>query len=301
MSLRDRLTEILPGLLPPREENAIKGKELIARVRAVLGDAYSDHSLRSQFSFMALDPDSCLARVPNGQGYYLRGGEEDAPSLQHIFGSDADSRESEDYLNKAMALAVRLFDTAGLGVFVYPVDGEESWEHPDLVAVQWPAGSRDDSGAYIPEPSDTPAEVAYRAVCVGFSESAESCRRAFYRALACGSWAEQTELLLMPGCDNVEELADLAALHGVGLRCIGLDDDALESLPRADELFRMEELSTRELLSHIPQHTVAHPRRRRFSARAAAALPDTAVVLEWARGCMGRGRVEPYEMRVAVQ
>ena len=258
MSLRERLTEILPTLLPEREENAIKGKELIARVRAVLGDAYSDHSLRSQFSFMALDPESCLARVPNGQGYYLRGDDDAAPSLQHIFGSDA--REGEDSLNKAMALAVRLFDTAGLGVFVYPVDGEESWEHPDLVAVQWPAGCRDDAGAYIPTPTEQALQVAYRAVCVGFGESAECCRRAFYRALACGSWAEQTELLLMPGCDNVEELADLAAQHGVGLRCIGLDADALENLPRADELFRMDELSTRELLSHSPQHTVAHRR-----------------------------------------
>ncbi len=298
MSLRERLTEILPTLLPEREENAIKGKELISRVRAVLGDAYSDHSLRSQFSFMALDPESCLARVPNGQGYYLRGDEDATPSLQHIFGSGA--REGEDALNKAMALAVRLFDTAGLGVFVYPVDGEESWEHPDLVAVQWPAGCRDDSGAYVPTPTEQALQVAYRAVCVGFGESAESCRRAFYRALACGSWAEQTELLLMPGCDNVEELADLASLYGVGLRCIGLDDDALESLPRADELFRMDELSARELLSHIPQHTVAHPRRRDFSQRSAAALPDTAVVLEWAQGCLNRGRVEPYEMRVAV-
>ena len=54
MSLRDKLVEILPDLLPAREEEAIKGKELIARVRAVLGDAYSDHSLRSQFSFIAL-------------------------------------------------------------------------------------------------------------------------------------------------------------------------------------------------------------------------------------------------------
>ncbi len=298
MSLRERLTEILPTLLPEREENAIKGKELIARVRAVLGDAYSDHSLRSQFSFMALDPESCLARVPNGQGYYLRGDDDAVPSLQHIFGSDA--REGEDSLNKAMALAVRLFDTAGLGVFVYPVDGEESWEHPDLVAVQWPAGCRDDTGAYIPTPTEQAFQVAYRAVCVGFGESAECCRRAFYRALACGSWAEQTELLLMPGCDNVEELADLAAQYGVGLRCIGLDADALENLPRADELFRMDELSTRELLSHIPQHTVAHPRRRDFSKRAAGALPDTAVVLHWAEGCLARGRVEPYEMRVAV-
>ena len=45
MSLRDKLVEILPNLLPTREEEAIKGKELIARVRAVLGDAYKGNKM----------------------------------------------------------------------------------------------------------------------------------------------------------------------------------------------------------------------------------------------------------------
>ena len=63
MGLREKLDEILPAILPGNAESAIKGKELIARVREVLGDEYSDHSLRSQFSFMVLDADSCLARV----------------------------------------------------------------------------------------------------------------------------------------------------------------------------------------------------------------------------------------------
>ena len=71
MSLRDKLVDILPQLLPTREEDAIKGTELIARVRAVLGNDYSDRSLRSQFSFIALEPDSFLARVENGQGYFF--------------------------------------------------------------------------------------------------------------------------------------------------------------------------------------------------------------------------------------
>ncbi|MBQ5664616.1 MAG: hypothetical protein IIV41_01980 [Akkermansia sp.] len=173
MGLREKLNEILPTLLPERAEDAIKGKELIARVRAVLGDAYSDHSLRSQFSFIALDPDSCLARVENGQGYYLRS-EGDSPSLQNVFGGNA---EGETMLHKAMALAVRLYDTAGQGVFVYPVDDEESWGHPDLVAVQWPAGAWDDEGAYImEEPGDT---LSFRAICVGFVDDEESCRQAF--------------------------------------------------------------------------------------------------------------------------
>lgn len=300
MSLREKLNEILPTLLPEREADAIKGKELIARVRAVLGDAYSDHSLRSQFSFIALDPESCLARVPNGQGYYLRP-TDDNTSLQQMFdGSSEASPEGEDYLNKIVALMVRLFDTAGMGVFVYPVDGEESWEHPDIVAVQWPAGRRSDDGAYIPESTNNTPTAAYRSICLGMGGTAEECRRAFFRTLACGRWAEQSELLLISGCENADELADLAITYGVGIRCLDLDEDDLEALPRADELFRMNETAARQLLGNIPQHTLAHPRPNMFSARAAQNLPDTAVVRQWAQDCLNRGRIEPYEMRVAV-
>ncbi len=294
MGLRDKLNEILPGLLPDKAEEAIKGKELIARVRAVLGEAYSDHSLRSQFSFMTLDPDSCLARVENGQGYYLRS-EGDSPSLQNIFGGNA---ESETMLHKAMALAVRLYDTAGQGVFVYPVDGVESWGHPDLVAVQWPAGAWDDDGAYIME--EARDELSFRAICVGFADDEESCRQAFFRALACGQWAQESELLLFPGAANEDELTDLATRYGVGIRCLDADADALEALPRADEIFRLSTDDARTLLASLPQTTLARPRHRALSERAAAAMPDTAAVLQWAHGCTTRGRVESYEHRVAV-
>lgn len=294
MGLREKLDNILPTILPDKAENAIKGKELIARVRAVLGDAYSDHSLRSQFSFMVLDAASCLARVENGQGYYLRS-EGDAPSLQNVFGGSA---EGDTMLHRAMALAVRLYDTAGQGVFVYPVNDEESWGHPDLVAVQWPAGAWDAEGAYIME--GDAKELAFRAICVGFADDEESCRQAFFRALACGQWAQESELLLLPGAANEDELTDLAARYGVGIRCLDADAPALEAMPRADEIFRLSTDEARTLLASLPQSTLARPRHRQLAEKAAAAMPDTAVVLQWARGCADRGRVEAYEHRVAV-
>ena len=294
MGLREKLDKILPAILPEKAESAIKGKELIARVRAVLGDAYSDLSLRSQFSFMVLDAASCLARVENGQGYYLRN-DDDAPSLQNVFGG---SSEGDTMLHRAMALAVRLYDTAGQGVFVYPVDGEESWGHPDLVVVQWPAGSWDAEGAYIMAAGEE--ELSFRAICVGFADDEESCRQAFFRTLACGQWAQECELLLRPGAANEEELTSLAARYGVGIRCLDADEEALDAMPRADEIFRLSTDDARTLLASLPQTTLARPRHRDFSEQAAAAMPDTAVVLQWARGCAARGRVEAYEHRVAV-
>lgn len=300
MSLRDKLVEILPDLLPAREEEAIKGKELIARVRAVLGDAYSDHSLRSQFSFIALEPDSCLARVANGQGYYLRT-EETASSLHNMFESEAEaSREGRDPLHKALALAVRLYDTAGMGVFVYPLETEESWEHADLVAVQWPAATTDETGALVFEPTDAPTPTL-RAVCVCIEPDAESCRRAFFRTLACALCTQEAELLLIGDePDMPDELTRLASLYGVGIRAISADVAGEDALPRADEIFRAEAADARGLLSELPQLTLAHPRHRTAPQLSANHLPATAAAMHWAQSCIAKGRVEAYEMRVAV-
>lgn len=300
MSLRDKLVEILPDLLPAREEDAIKGKELIARVRAVLGDAYSDHSLRSQFSFIALEPDSCLARVANGQGYYLRT-EEAAPSLHNMFESEAEaSRDGLAPLHKALALAVRLYDTAGMGVFVYPLEDEESWEHPDLVAVQWPAAATDETGALVFESADSPTPYL-RAVCVCIEPDAENCRRAFFRTLACSLCTQEAELLLIGDePDMPDELTRLAALYGVGIRAISAEVAVEDALPRADEIFRADAADARGLLSELPQLTLAHPRHREHTLLPELHLPATAAAMHWAQSCIAKGRVEPYEMRVAV-
>ncbi len=306
MSLRERLHEILPGLLPEREEDAIKGTELIARVRGVLGDTYSDRSLRSQFSLLALEPDSCLARIENGQGYYLRPGEgKGGNSLHSLFENEAEAnREGNDPLHKALALAVRLYDTTGLGVFLYPVEDEESWGHPDLVAVQWPTGHRDAGGAYIIDHGADAAAATgatFRAVCVGFADSAESCRQAFFRALACGQWAQESELLLLPGPDSAEvetELAGLAARYGVGVQLLPLGADELEALPRADHIFRAEAAEAAQLLEGTRRRILALPRPH--APLPLTCMPDTAVVTSWVEHCLAAGRVEAYEQRVAV-
>ncbi len=305
MSLRERLHEILPSLLPTREEDAIKGTELIARVRGVLGDTYSDRSLRSQFSLLALEPDSCLARIANGQGYYLRPAEGTAGnSLHSLFENEADaSREGSDPLHKALALAVRLYDTMGLGVFLYPVEDDESWGHPDLVAVQWPAGHWLADGTYIMDAAtaEAPREATFRAVCVGFADSAESCRMSFFRALACGQWSQEVELLLLPGPDSAEveaELAGLAARYGVGVQLLPIGADTLELLPRADLIFRADAEDARALLVGTPRRVLALPRHR--APLPLAAMPDTDVVRAWVERCLSAGRVESYEQRVAV-
>lgn len=298
MNLRDKLREILPDILPRREQDAIKGKELIARVREVLGDTYSDGSLRTQFSLLSLEDDTCLARIPNGQGYYLRRDGDPLPSLHDVIAGQEAPAASP--LHRAIALAVRLYDTVGLSVFAYPVEEVESWSHPDLVAIQWPSGQWGEDDAYTMEPEQERAAV-YRAICVGVAETAESCRQAFYRTLACGQWAQEAELLLIgsPGDEARVELTALATLYGVGIRCLS-DAEELETLPGAEAIFRAGLAEARALLSDIPQELLAQPRHCMQPRRSPQDLPDVLAVQEWAEQCISRGRVEPYERRVSI-
>lgn len=299
MNLKEKLQEILPSLLPAAESESIKGKELIARVRAVIGDSYSDQTLRSHFSFMALEPDSCLARVPNGQGYYLKTGR--AASLHSIFENSAESvREGRSPRHKALALAVRLFDTAGRGVFVYPLEKEDSWIHPDLVAVAWPPGEIQKDGAYVireeKENSSQGKNVSFRSVCVALCRHEDDALKAFYRTLSSGLWAEERELVLI-GEAPEDHLQQLSARFGVGILHWRMDLDDMETIPGADILFRAEPDDIRRLLETLPQTTLAYPRPCPVCADI---RPEWEIVRHWAMGCLSRGRVESYEMRVAV-
>lgn len=300
MNLRDKLREILPTLLPRSEQEAIKGKELISRVRHVLGDAYSDASLLTQFSMLALEENTCLARISNGQGYYLRRAEDPPPTLHDIFAGHAEADDAERLLHCAIALAVRFYDTAGMSVFAYPVE-EESWGHPDLVAVQWPAGKWDAQGAYAMETQPGEQHTAtLRAVCVGVASSAESCRQAFYRTLACGQWAQEAELLLIGSAgEATEELSRLSTLYGVGVLALA-SPELLEELPQADLMFRAEKEDACELLRSMPQTRIAHPRHRLSPALSPDEMPDVQPVHVWVQQRLARGRVEPYERRVAI-
>ncbi len=296
MKLRDRLNEVLPQILPQNESEAIKGKELIARLREVLGGSWSDQTLRSQFSFLVLDEQSCLARVENGQGYYLRGAEEQGSSLHQVFSQEQEAQQPE---RKALALAVRLYDSTGAGVFVFPQEELESWEHPDFVVVDWPAGQWVE-GAYVFEDDALPS---YRAICVAVVESREDLRRAFFRTLACGGWAQQCELLLLSEDDlpDDEEWRQLTARYGVGLRSLLLGGADFDKLPPADVIFKAQPHELRPLWEALPQQQWASARVKGLDAISHESRPDVAAVRGWAEGCVVRGRVESYELRVAVE
>ena len=72
MNLREQLKEILPRVLPKSPAESIKGTKLIEMVKRRLSQEYSDATLRYHFSVMSCDPTAPIAKVEQGQGYFLR-------------------------------------------------------------------------------------------------------------------------------------------------------------------------------------------------------------------------------------
>ncbi len=306
MSLRQKLREILPDILPDSPGRAIKGTELIRRVRSILGGDYSDRSYRSQFSLMMLDPESCLARVENGQGYYLRSpneaGKRRTRSLHDLFVREKGEDEGNSFFRQLLALGARFQGACGKGVFVFPDEEEEAWNHPDLVSVTWPSGYWD-SGAYCFLPSKGQESAPfYRSVCLASISGFVGAKRALFRALATSLWADEAELMLfgnelLPGDEG--ELVQLGAMYGVGILLIPLTNKQFDQLPGAGALFRADDEEWREMSRNIPCRVLFPPRFRR-SRLPVVEGDEIAVVRSWVEGCLARRRVEACELRVSI-
>ncbi len=314
MSLRSSLEEILPGILPSNPKEAIKGTELIRLVRMKLSGDYSDASLRYHFSFMAAEPDSGIAKVSRGQGYYRRVKQRaNVPAskgLLPLFMGEANEDDSA-VRAKALALVVRQYDTTGRGVFVFlPPDGERKlWSKPDLAVVDWPEGEWEGNSLVFDESAlerrrmvGAPI-VEIKSVCMAFMPDEGELRQEFFRSLSSSCWSQTGELMIvgdMPDDAEVEELRRLAADFGVGIVCIELPYDRLAEMPSAEEIFRADEAECEALFSTIePVRLAAGKTKPRGMEMGEVMGGEFGALFDWMAACLERGRVEEFEFRVS--
>ena len=306
MSLRSQLEELLPELLPSDPAQAIKGTELIRLVRLRLGEEYSDASLRYHFSFMASEPDSEIAKVERGQGYYRRMRERDgqrAPrGLLPLFLGE----NEPDALNcraKALALAVRQYDTTGRGVFVFSTsETGTSWVKPDLAVGEGNALVFDKSALQRRRMIGAPM-MGIRSVCVARMPGGEDGRREFFRTLATSRWAQCGELVIvgeLPDDSECAALRGLAAEFGVGVLCLEIADERLGELPGAEEIFKAGDEECAALLAELTPVRLAAGRLKTLEADTGETLGgEFGALFDWLAACLERGSVEEYEFRVS--
>ncbi len=272
MNLRDQLKEILPDILPKNPTQAIKGTELIEMVKHRLKQDYSDATLRYHFSIMSCDPSSPIAKVEQGQGYYLRTATiHTMNSARNLFrdgdvasdGNGAEFGLSMERASKFRAVVRRYLES----VRQYPFAFEEShsadaganrWRVPDLAVVDWLTAEGD-----APAMDKRKLEVHRRmgesplritAVKLRLGLDYGTVLEDLYQCLSASEWANVGELIVAAPIDEprlAEEVSRFAARHGIGVISFGLAEDVLDDMPEPAVIENLGEREFGSLLGHF--------------------------------------------------
>lgn len=288
-NLRDQLKDILPEILPKKPSEATKGTELIQLVKYRLKQNYSDATLRYHFSIMSCDPSSPIAKVEQGQGYYLRtttlhsleSARNMIPSREgSLFGEPMSADQVDIVLaraNKFRAIFNRhselnaKFPYAFERSFSQDQPTENVWRYPDVALVNWLVGEPTEDGIRLDPGS---VEVRRRMGGAPFAISAHklkldthyaSVREDIFMTLSSGRWANQAELVIAAGLDDEQLVADIRKLadeFGLGVVSFGLTEDVIDDLPEPAAIINLteREFGALENLFHIRR--IALPRQR---------------------------------------
>ncbi|MGI8602014.1 MAG: hypothetical protein ACR2OZ_03340 [Verrucomicrobiales bacterium] len=274
MNLRDQLKEVLPEILPSNPTEAIKGTELIRLVKYRLRQEYSDATLRYHFSILCCDPSSPIAKVDQGQGYYLRlnrmAAFDHAQTLAAAGFASADlfqnGREAVDLVltrvAKSRAIFARRAQADGRQPFPFsPGSSPESlWKYPDLALVDWEVDEATDSGFRLSRDilelkrsmGVQPFSVA--GVRLALLATYDNVRELFFQALSGSRWAHTGELVVAaPIVDEqlAEDLRRLGAEYGVGVSSLGINLEALDDVLDAGGITCLDDRNFESLQSRL--------------------------------------------------
>lgn len=280
MALIEKLAKILsePGLLPDDPTSAVKGPELLARVRRALDGEYSDASIRQTFSALAGDSTSPLARVEQGYGYYRRPtvgspsatiprSQQSGPlaqaSLQQV---DNATRREEQLEEKFRAFYMRYVQLdAGFPVHVEHVhaarqqSGVNRWKFPDVVVLNWAVIEQRDFAFHLDkdilEVKRSLGEQPFRLTSAELkvSVSFSSFRENFFQCVSNSRWAHTAHLVVAtPISDSLlaSELRRLGTSYGVAISHFDFTESQLTALPAADRIIAMEDTTFESLASN---------------------------------------------------
>lgn len=316
MNLREQLRQILPECLPAEPSEAIKGTELIRLIRLRLDGDFSDATLRYHFSILSYDPNSPIARVDQGQGYYQRQTKRAGAvnAALHNWFVTVDDAEAITWLrfDRVLAIYERL-SVAGTR-FPFVLNGRNSgipevggsWEVPDLVVADWELDASEtdthklDQSILKLRRHLGVSEVGLTGVQVKLATSLDACSADFFQALSSTRWVGQGELVLAEAVTDealVDALRQLGHEFGMGIITLGLDLSELDMLPLPDEIRSMPEqrfeavqnkLNVRRISSTMPRGPLNWSLLTRYRQR----YEGLGTFVKWLGDCLTEGRAE---------
>jgi hypothetical protein len=281
MNLRDQLKDLLPEILPSNPDQAIKGTELIRMVKYRLRQDYSDATLRYHFSILCCDPSSPIAKVDQGQGYFLRANRFPMDGLSATQANlglfpavpvDADLEVQR--LAKVRALFVRWAKGEARqpyvlqSLFSYPT----AWKLPDLVLIDWELDEAAEQenvlnqSVMLLKQRLGVSPVSLCGVKLSTEVTHENVREIFFHALSTSLWAHNGELIIAsPITDEQlgDELRRLGAEFGLGISSLGIPLEALDELEDAQAIDQLDDRTFENLQTRLIHRQKIMPVRTR--------------------------------------
>lgn len=291
MNLRDQLKEILPEILPSNPAEAIKGTELIRLVKYRLRQEYSDATLRYHFSIMCCDPGSPIAKVEQGQGYYLRrtlmGGGAPVTMTQArlgmLFETDTEVLDlAVSRQQKLRAIFARDREVSGQFPFLFEssfapgAPYENVWKCPDAAVIDWESGDVTERGIRLSQRQiDLKRSLGLppftlTSVKLKVEVTHDSYREDFFQALSNARWAHAAELVIATPLEDeqlVEKLRQLGSEFGVGILTYGIAADVLDDLRPGYEIPEMTPREFEALQHRLHRQRIVAPRPRQLDWR----------------------------------
>lgn len=318
MNLRDQLKEILPEILPANPAEAIKGTELIRLAKYRLRQEYSDATLRYHFSIMCCDPGCPIAKVEQGQGYYLRrtimGGGAPVTMTQARLGMffETDSEVLDQAFSrqqKFRAIFARDMENDGKFPFLFEssfapgAPYENVWKCPDAAVIDWEAGDVTEHGIRLsPRQLDLKRALGVppftvSSVKLKIEVTHDSYREDFFQALSNARWGHTGELVIAAPVEDeqlVEELRQLGTEYGLGVVTYGIRLDDLDEFRPGYQIPEMTPREFEALQQRIHRQRLTSPRPRgldwRLIQQVRADNAEFQELFHWVQRCLTDGR-----------
>jgi hypothetical protein len=317
MTLRDQLKEILPELLPANPGDAIKGTELIGMAKMKLRQEYSDATLRYHFTIMCSDPGSPIAKVEQGQGYYLRrqssaGAAATMTQARLNMFTETDSEVLDRAglsLQKLRAVFAR--DAASTGRYPFLFESsfadvapmENVWMCPDAVIVDWEGNDsqRLDAAEMDLKRALGVAPCTLCGVKFKLEINPRTWREDFYQALSTTRWAHTGELVVAAAIEDgqlADELRNLGTEHGLGIVTCGISAEMLDDMRPAWQVPDMtaREFEVLQSRFHRQRLTTARPRPLDWHLvrQVRAGNVEFGNLFQWLQRCLADGKAHSW-------
>ena len=319
-TIAQQLLDLLPTVLPDEAVDAITGTELIARLRSAGLKGSTENSLRQYFSNLSSDPETPIAKVSKGHGYFKRAfsgnnglGSQDAEaSLKGP--SEATGRDNQ-LEEKFRALFMRWVELEGTFPVLLEhtkgakqVAGINKWKYPDVVTVKWNVNRSENGREFDHNVLDVMRGLGEQPFQITSTElkveiRPATLREAFFQCVSNSKWAHVAQLVVATDIAEqlvVDELKRLGASYQVTVLSFGLSRKAIEDLPDASSLRRMSSADIDEVLKGISVKVIATgedeeqldwDQIRDLQKQ----LDELNHVLAWIAKCLKDGRAYNYE------